>query len=88
MCALALKRLDTCNGKLSVDAVCSDRNCMVALEEAAAAANGCTGVAGFQNLPTAATLGCQADGTVAPVARALLAFSMSCARQHNACSHN
>ena len=48
---------------------------MVALDEAAAAAaDGCADVEGFQNLPTAASLGCLADGTVAPVARTLLAF--------------
>ena len=46
---------------------------MVALEEAAAAAaDGCADVEGFSYLPTAATLGCQSDGTVAPVARTLL----------------
>ena len=68
MCGLHLRRLDACNGKVSVEAVCSDRNCIVAMELAAAAADDdCAAVEGFENLPDAATLGCTADGGVGPV---------------------
>ena len=68
MCGLNLRRMDACNGKMSVEAVCSDRNCIVAMELAQAAADGdCADVEGFENLPDAATLGCTADGGVAPV---------------------
>jgi hypothetical protein len=69
VCVLHLKRLEMCNGQLSAEAVFSDRNCIVALEGAAAAATDCASTPGFANLPSAADLGCNADGTVtdAPV---------------------
>ena len=55
---------------------------MVALDEAAAvAADSCADVEGFQNLPTATSLGCQADGTVAPVARTRRVFLSAVSRQ-------
>jgi hypothetical protein len=64
MCTLALRRLSSCNGQLSAAGACSDRNCIVALSEAALAASSCTAVQGFANIPTAADLGCNADGSV------------------------
>ena len=66
-CGLHLSRMDACNGKMSVEAVCSDRNCIVAMELAAAAATECAAVPGFDNLPDATVLGCTADGGVGPV---------------------
>ena len=54
---------------------------MVALQDAAdAAADACTGVEGFENLPTAAMLGCQPDGTVSAVARTLSAVLLRAPR--------
>ena len=65
MCDLALARLDACNGQLSTAAVCSDRNCIVALSVALEKQQAeCAGVAGFANMPTIERLGCNDDGTV------------------------
>jgi hypothetical protein len=57
MCSLHLKRMEVCNGQTSVADVCSERNCLVALELAAAATE-CAGVDGFENMPSAEILGC------------------------------
>eukprot|EP01043_Picozoa_sp_COSAG02_P072688 COSAG02_NODE_13807_length_1345_cov_1.040931_1_plen_329_part_10 len=66
MCHLKLRRLDACNGKMSVEDVCADRNCIVAMQLAAAAEE-CRDYEGFDNLPDAARLGCTADGGVGAV---------------------
>jgi hypothetical protein len=58
MCGLHLKRMEFCNGQTSVEDVCVNRDCLVALELAAAAATTCAGVDGFESLPSAANLGC------------------------------
>ena len=66
MCTLKLRRLDACNGKMSVEEVCADRNCIVAME-LAAAADECGDYEGFDTLPDATRLGCTADGGVGAV---------------------
>ena len=61
-CKLHLNRLDVCNGQLSWEALCADRNCLFALENAEANQGGCTGVAGFENVPSLDMLCGEPDG--------------------------
>ena len=73
MCGLPLRRLEKCNGLLSVEDVCSNTDCLFAISAAEAAADGCREVhSDYANLPDAARLGCTTDGEVIPVDGTLL----------------
>ena len=58
MCDLHYKRMQVCNGQLSWQGLCADRNCLYALEVAAAEAAACN----FEGVPSEALLCGPVDG--------------------------
>ena len=65
-CKLHLNRLEVCNGQLSAEALCADRNCLFALESAEAHQAECgpdgANVPGFENVPSLDMLCGDPDG--------------------------
>ena len=58
LCDLHYKRMQVCNGQISWQGLCADRNCLYALEAAADAATTCS----FANIPSEDLLCGAADG--------------------------